>query len=107
MPEVLDENRFLASRDGVRANLIDPRACRRRPLVDWVDELLEACAPHAADLGCEAELASVGRLVAEPGEARQRAFAGAAGGDLDDAVLGALVEALSAEFLRAGDPVAS
>ena len=46
-----------------------------------LDELLAACAPHAAELGCEAELAAVGALAAEPGDHRQRLLAGVAQGD--------------------------
>ncbi len=74
-PEVLDENRFLAARDGTAAELIDPVSARRRPLAEWVEELVAACAPHAAALGCEAELAGVERLLARPGAARQLAAA--------------------------------
>jgi len=79
-PEVLDENRFLAARDGTAAELIDPVVARRRPVADWVDELLAACAPHAAALGCVAELAGVAALLAVPGAARQRASASGPGG---------------------------
>ena len=75
-PEVLDENRFLAARDGIAAELIDPVAGRRRPLSEWVGELLAACAPHAVALGCERELAGIEGLLEAPGAARQRAEAG-------------------------------
>jgi carboxylate-amine ligase len=61
--EVLDENRFLAARDGMEAKLIDPRLTRRVPARDQLAELLDACAPHATALGCEAELASVEALL--------------------------------------------
>lgn len=71
-PEVLGENRFLAARDGMGAHLIDPVAGRRRPVIDLLDEVLEACAPHAAALNCEAELAGVAELAADPGAERQR-----------------------------------
>ena len=54
-PEVLDENRFLAARDGVEAELIDPRPGRGAG-AELVAEVLAACAPHARELGCEAEL---------------------------------------------------
>ncbi len=74
-PEVLDENRFLATRDGMDAALLDPVAERARPIADWLDEVLEACAPHAAALGCEAELALVPALAADTGAAFQRAVA--------------------------------
>jgi glutamate---cysteine ligase / carboxylate-amine ligase len=86
-PEVLDENRFLAARDGMDARLVDPSAWARRPVRDRLAELLDACAPVARELGCEGELADVARLAAEPGAARQRA-----------AGLEGIVEALSSEF---------
>jgi len=97
-PEVLDENRFLATRDGMRAQFIDPDAVARRPAVEILDELLAACAPHAAELGCQAELAGVTALAAEPGAHRQRIIAGVAQGDPVGPALGALVSTLSAEF---------
>ena len=71
--EVLSENRFLAARDGMEARLVEPAAWCRRPVRDRLAELLDACAPFARELGCEAELADVARLAAEPGAARQRA----------------------------------
>jgi glutamate---cysteine ligase / carboxylate-amine ligase len=74
-PEVLVENRFLAARDGVEAALIDPVREQRVPVPDLVGELLEACAPHARDLGCETELACVADLVEEPGAGHQLAIA--------------------------------
>jgi carboxylate-amine ligase len=70
-PEVLVENRFLAARDGVNAALIDPVREARVPIVDIVGELLERCAPHAQDLGCSDELASIEALVRSPGAERQ------------------------------------
>ncbi|HEU4656827.1 MAG TPA: YbdK family carboxylate-amine ligase, partial [Capillimicrobium sp.] len=54
--EVLAENRFLAARDGVDAALIDPVAECRLPLREVLPTLLEACRPHAQELGCEHEL---------------------------------------------------
>src|SRR5215216_204629 len=92
-PEVLDENRFLATRDGMRAQFIDPQAESRRPATAILDELLAACAPHAADLGCEVELGAVAALAAEPGDHRQRILAGVAQGDLVGPALGMLVSA--------------
>jgi len=74
-PEVLVENRFLAARDGVEAALIDPVREQRVPVAELVGELLELCAPHARELGCAAELASVEDLLREPGAAHQLAVA--------------------------------
>jgi len=90
--EVLDENRFLAARDGMGAKLIDPVARCRRPAAEWLDELLEACAPHAVALGCEAELAQVRVLAGTPGAERQRAAAGGPDG------LTGVVRGLAASF---------
>ncbi len=90
--EVLEENRFLAARDGVEASLVDPARERRVPVRALVEPLLEACAPHAAELGCEAELGLVPLLLDEGGAQRQRAIAG----EDDDQCR--LVESLSGAF---------
>ena len=75
-PEVLEENRFIAARDGMEARFVDPETERRRPAREWLGELLDACAPHAADLGCTDELESIRALSAATGAARQRSRAG-------------------------------
>jgi glutamate---cysteine ligase / carboxylate-amine ligase len=97
-PEVLDENRFLASRDGIQANFIDPEGDRRRPAREILDDLLAACAPHATELGCETELAAVAALADDPGHQRQRMLAGVRYGDPATPELGLLVGALAADF---------
>jgi len=71
-PEVLAENRFLAARDGVHAQLIDPAIRRLVPIGATVERLVEACRPHAAALGCAAALEDVPRLLRANGAARQR-----------------------------------
>jgi glutamate---cysteine ligase / carboxylate-amine ligase len=95
-PEVLDENRFLATRDGMRADFIE--GDRRRPAREILDDLLAACAPHATELGCEAELAAVAALADDPGHQRQRMLAGVPYGNPGDRELGLLVGALAADF---------
>ena len=90
--EVLEENRFLAARDGTGAALIDPTRETRVPVRDLVEHVVEACAPHARALGCEEELAHVPDLVAEPAAARQRERAG------EDDDQRRLVAALADEF---------
>ena len=90
--EVLDENRFVAARDGVDAALIDPAAERRVPVRELVEPMLAACAPHAAELRCEAELGLVRLLADEGGAERQRNLAG----EDDDQCR--LVESLSGAF---------
>jgi carboxylate-amine ligase len=97
-PEVLDENRFLASRDGMRAEFLDPERNGRRPVREILDDLLAACAPHAVALGCEAELAAVPALADEPGDRRQRLLAGVGQGEPVGPALGMLVCALANDF---------
>ncbi|MEA2195501.1 MAG: glutamate---cysteine ligase / carboxylate-amine ligase, partial [Solirubrobacteraceae bacterium] len=91
-PEVLDENRFLAARDGVEARLVDPVRGHAVPVADIARELVLACEPHARELGCRAELATVGALFEEPGAAHQRRLA--------EHGLESLVENLAADFGR-------
>jgi glutamate---cysteine ligase / carboxylate-amine ligase len=91
--EVLAENRFIAARDGMEARLVDPAVGGRRSVRERLDELLEACEPHARALGCLAELSLVARLAEAPGAVRQRELAERTG-DLEG-----LVEALSATFV--------
>jgi carboxylate-amine ligase len=74
-PEVLDENRFLAARDGVDAELVDPLRGEAVPLRSMAIELQAACAPHAAALGCGEQLALLDVLLEHPGPARQRGLA--------------------------------
>jgi carboxylate-amine ligase len=90
-PEVLDENRFLAARDGVDAELVDPVHGQAISVRAIADELISSCTPHAAALGCTAQLALVGDLLDDPGPARQRAVASRSG-------LEGLVEHLALDF---------
>jgi glutamate---cysteine ligase / carboxylate-amine ligase len=73
--EVIAENRFLAARDGMHAQLIDDRTERRRPARDALEALFEHCEPVARGLGCAADLATATALAADPGYARQRMHA--------------------------------
>lgn len=70
-PEVHEENRFLAARDGVQMSLIDPEQRRRVPLRERLDLLLPRLREHATDLGCEAELAAVDDLYSANGAQHQ------------------------------------
>jgi carboxylate-amine ligase len=97
-PELLGENRFLAARDGMRAQLIDAVTGRRRPAADALAALLEDCRPFAATLGCTAELAMAAELAADPGDTRQRRLVARHG-------LAALPARLSAEFAPASRAV--
>ncbi|HEX4345646.1 MAG TPA: YbdK family carboxylate-amine ligase [Solirubrobacteraceae bacterium] len=94
-PEVLDENRFLAARDGVDAKLVDPVLGRAVSVDDIVAELMLSCAPHALELGCADELKLVAELLVHGGPARQRRLAERDG-------LGGLVADLAADFSSGG-----
>src|SRR3954468_2452731 len=91
-PEVLDENRFLAARDGIRAQLLDPQRNRCVPASGRLATLVDACWPHARALGCERELKLLAHLAGDPGAVRQRAIASEPDG------IGRLVRALVGEF---------
>jgi carboxylate-amine ligase len=68
---VLAENRFLAARDGMDAELIEPELGERVPARGMLDELLAECRPHAEALGCAAELETVAKLADRTGARRQ------------------------------------
>jgi glutamate---cysteine ligase / carboxylate-amine ligase len=91
--EVVDENRFIAARDGMDAAFVDPPAWGRRPAGDLLAAQLTACAGHARALDCVRELAQVPRLAESPGAARQRRLAWEAG------TLEGLLRALSDAFV--------
>jgi glutamate---cysteine ligase / carboxylate-amine ligase len=71
--EVIDENRFLAARDGMRALFIDLDSGRRVLATAQLERVLDACRSHARRLGCDSELAALPRLAARTGAARQHA----------------------------------
>jgi glutamate---cysteine ligase / carboxylate-amine ligase len=91
--EVLAENRFLAARDGMDAELIEPELGRRVPARELLADLVAVCAPHAEALGCEAELGEVTRLSERTGAQRQIEQARALGS------LPRLVGLLASDFL--------
>ncbi len=92
-PEVLEENMFLAARDGMTAELIDPRAGCLVPVREMLDVLLSELRPHALVLGCAEALDRIARLAAANGADRQRAFAACSGS------LELLVASLADRFL--------
>jgi glutamate---cysteine ligase / carboxylate-amine ligase len=91
-PEALAENRFIAARDGMAAQFVDPSRDRMVPALGRLAMVIDACWPHAVALRCERELGAVAGLAGDWGAARQRAIAGDPGG------LGGLVAALRSEF---------
>jgi carboxylate-amine ligase len=70
LPEIVDENHFIAARDGAEAALID--GGRRVPLAEVLDGVVGRCRDHAAALGCEAEIEAAAALASDNGAARQR-----------------------------------
>jgi len=61
--EVLDENRWLAARHGLEAELVDHVSAGRVTTRGLTESLLKELAPHAQELGCERELEGVGDLL--------------------------------------------
>lgn len=76
----MDENRFIAARDGHRARLISTVTADRVAVADLLDGLLPSLREHAVDLDCEGELDAIRDLVSgHNGAMRQRAMAESAG----------------------------
>ena len=99
--EALAENRFLAARDGVNAELIDPTSAQRIPLADLLANLLAAATPHAQALDAADELTAIPALVAAPEVTRQETRAARTG-------IPAVVADLASRFSpAAGGPGAS
>jgi carboxylate-amine ligase len=69
--EVLSENRFLAARDGIEADLIEPELGRRVPARELLADLVAVCGPHADALGCRDQLEKVLVLGRQTGAQRQ------------------------------------
>jgi carboxylate-amine ligase len=61
--EILDENRWLAARHGLEAELLDHASQERRGVRELTRALLQELAPHARELGCEGELAGIEDLL--------------------------------------------
>jgi carboxylate-amine ligase len=71
--EMLDENRWVAARHGLDAELFDQASGERRGVRELSAALLERLADHARDLGCSEQLAGVEDLLASGnGAARQQ-----------------------------------
>jgi carboxylate-amine ligase len=96
LPEVLEENRFLAARDGMRAEFVDPDGGRRLPARELLERIVVTSRVHAQDLGCEAELLHALELGGASGAADQLVLA--RGPDR----LPGLVRALSDRFVGPG-----
>ena len=71
--ELIDENRWVAARHGLGAELYDHAASEVRGVRELTEALLERLLPHARELGCEAELDAVrGLLRSGNGALRQQ-----------------------------------
>jgi carboxylate-amine ligase len=90
-PELLDENRFLACRDGMSASLIDLETDRLVPAQELLAGLLDRARDHAKDLGCADALDAVSELARDTGAVWQRRVASEVGPE-------GLVERLVARF---------
>jgi glutamate---cysteine ligase / carboxylate-amine ligase len=73
--EVIEENRFLAARDGVAALLVDPTIDARVPAAEQLAGVFEACAEHAMVLDSQAELEVAAVLATRTGAEHQRELA--------------------------------
>lgn len=76
--EVLAENRFLAARDGLDAQLVDPATRQLAPARAALDLLMRRCRAYADPVRL-VELDRVARLASSGGADRQRAWARAGG----------------------------
>jgi glutamate---cysteine ligase / carboxylate-amine ligase len=92
--EALVEASFAAHRDGLDARL--PLDGALRPAREVVAATLELARPHARDLGCEAELEGIERIVAEGNGADRQRAAHARGGMAE--VLRSLVAEAAAAY---------
>jgi glutamate---cysteine ligase / carboxylate-amine ligase len=72
-PQMIDENKWLATRHGLGGELVDLPSRTRVPTRELVGRLLERLRPHAEELGSAAELAGIEDLLERgDGAARQR-----------------------------------
>ncbi len=96
--EVIEENRFLAARDGMDARFIDYESGGQITATAELERTLAACQPHAKRLGCDAELAMLPSLAEANGASRQLAHA-------RDGDLQAVSAALSRAYLPERRPL--
>jgi glutamate---cysteine ligase / carboxylate-amine ligase len=61
--EIIDENRWLAARHGLDAELLDPGVGERRGVRQMTEALLTRLQPHARALGCDRELSNIGDVL--------------------------------------------
>ncbi len=78
-PEILNENRFLAARDGMDARFLDPVTESQVEARDQLAELLAAVMPHAQELGADDALGAIPEMARDTGAEQQRGLAGRMG----------------------------
>lgn len=90
--EVLDENRWLAARHGLEAELLDPAGGSSRGVRELTEELLETLLPHARELGCAEQLEEgIGDLLRAGNGAHRQQMVFEANRDLHE-LMGEIVE---------------
>ena len=89
--ELIDENRWLAARHGIEAELLDHRGGARRPVRDLTGALLEELRPHAEALRCSEQLEGICDLLRDGNGAQRQQMVFEANRDLHELV-GEIVE---------------
>jgi glutamate---cysteine ligase / carboxylate-amine ligase len=93
--EMLDENKWLASRHGLEGELVDLPSSDRVPTKELTRRLLDRLREHAQDLGSEAELEGIEDLLARGNGASRQLLVWEANHDLRE-VMVEIVEATGA-----------
>lgn len=99
-PWYVRENKWRAARYGLDAIIITDNDGTQAPLRDEITQLITRLAPVAAQLGCEEELAGVGRKLANgtSAERQLQVFERCGGEAAGKSSLIAVVDSLAAEF---------
>jgi carboxylate-amine ligase len=85
-PEVIDENKWLAARHGLAAELLQLPGGERRTVRELTAELLDRLGEHARALGCERELAGIADILERGTGADRQRIVWEANHDLDEVV---------------------
>jgi carboxylate-amine ligase len=88
--ELIDENRWLAARHGLDAELLDHTG-GRRPARELTEQLLATLRPHALQLGCSEQLEGIGDLLRGGNGAHRQQMVFEANRDLRE-LMGEIVE---------------
>jgi len=75
----IEENRWSACRYGVEGDLVDPHTGARATTRRWLEQLLEALVPIAAELGADGALEHAATMLGANGAIRQRQAASRGG----------------------------